>query len=63
METVDPTERERIAEEVRQHVTRGSAVVLRQVYLVDRHWLVKTSSGKIARGANREKYLKEISPE
>jgi hypothetical protein len=31
------------------------------VYLVGRHWLVKTSSGKNARLANRDKYLKEIA--
>jgi acyl-CoA synthetase (AMP-forming)/AMP-acid ligase II len=56
----DPEERGRIAEQVRQTVARGSAVVLRHVHLVDSHWLVKTSSGKIARSANREKFLAEI---
>jgi len=40
-------------------VTQGSAVALRQVHLVDRGWLVKTSSGKIARRANRQKWLGE----
>lgn len=63
VETSDPDERERIAEAVREVVTRGSAVALRQVYLVDAHWLIKTSSGKTARLANREKYLSEISGE
>jgi hypothetical protein len=29
------------------------------IYLVERHWLVKTSSGKKARLANRDKYLAE----
>jgi hypothetical protein len=32
---------------------------LRFVQVVDPRWLHKTSSGKIARTANREKYLAE----
>jgi fatty-acyl-CoA synthase len=54
-ETVD---REMLANEVRQRVTRGSDIALRNVQLVERGWLLKTSSGKVARSANREKYLK-----
>lgn len=48
-----------IADEIRRRVTRGSDIALRYVKLVDRGWLLKTSSGKTARGANREKYLNE----
>ncbi len=61
VDTNDPQEKEKIAEMVRQTVARGSAVVLRYVHLVGAHWLVKTSSGKIARSANREKFLDEIN--
>jgi len=46
-----------IAEQIRQRVTRGSDITLRLVKLVERGWLLKTSSGKVARSANREKYL------
>jgi fatty-acyl-CoA synthase len=60
VETQDPTERQKIADGIRATVTRGSAVALRYVHLVDPPWLVKTSSGKIARLANREKFLKEM---
>lgn len=56
-----PAEREAIADQIRQVVTRGSAIALHHVYIVDRHWLVKTSSGKTARSANKEKYLAEIA--
>ncbi len=56
----DPAAREQIADQIRQTITRGSAVALRHVHLVSKHWLVKTSSGKTARGANREKYIKEV---
>jgi fatty-acyl-CoA synthase len=60
VETTDTSDLERISDEVRQTVTRGSAVALRHVHLVEPKWLIKTSSGKTARGANKEKYLKEI---
>ena len=59
---VDVTEdgaRLKIAREIRDHISRGSDVTARYVLTVNRGWLLKTSSGKIARGANRDKYLKE----
>jgi acyl-CoA synthetase (AMP-forming)/AMP-acid ligase II len=56
----DPIERQKIADGIRATVTRGSAVALRYVHLVRHPWLVKTSSGKTARSANREKFLKEM---
>jgi acyl-CoA synthetase (AMP-forming)/AMP-acid ligase II len=58
-DTEDAGQRRRIADEIRQRVTRGSDVALRFVKIADPHWLLKTSSGKVARAANREKYLKE----
>ena len=60
VETSDIIKRQKIAEDVRTTLTRGSAVALRYVHLVDSHWLVKTSSGKTARLANREKFLVEM---
>jgi acyl-CoA synthetase (AMP-forming)/AMP-acid ligase II len=50
-------ERLRLAEEVRLRINSGSDIVVRQVAVVERGWLLKTSSGKIARSANRDKYL------
>ncbi|MCC6905592.1 MAG: hypothetical protein IT326_07085, partial [Anaerolineae bacterium] len=35
-------------------------VTLSDVKLVAQRWLIKTSSGKIARADNREKYLREF---
>jgi fatty-acyl-CoA synthase len=58
-DTEDPDERQRIGDAIRQNIARGSDVAVRQVQVVDARWLLKTSSGKIARGANREKYLTE----
>jgi fatty-acyl-CoA synthase len=56
----DPKKQYLIADAIRVAVSRGSAVSLRYVHLVRHPWLVKTSSGKTARSANREKFLKEM---
>jgi acyl-CoA synthetase (AMP-forming)/AMP-acid ligase II len=56
----DPQKMDAVANAIRSTVTRGSAVALRYVHLVYHPWLVKTSSGKTARSANREKFLKEM---
>ena len=60
VDTDDAEERNRIADAIRQKVTRGSDVTLRIVHLVGPRWVLKTSSGKTARAANREKYLAEL---
>lgn len=52
-----------LADQIHRQVTRCSNVALRYVQMVARGWLLKTSSGKIARSANRDKYLKEYPPE
>jgi acyl-CoA synthetase (AMP-forming)/AMP-acid ligase II len=59
VETNDPDEKQQIANQIRQTVTQDSAVALRHVHLVEDGWIVKTSSGKTARLANRDKFLKE----
>jgi fatty-acyl-CoA synthase len=56
----EPLECQKISDGIRSAITRGSAVALRHVHLVRHPWLVKTSSGKTARLANREKFLKEM---
>lgn len=56
-------ERQELANALRQHITKNSAIALRHVHLVDAKWIVKTSSGKTARAANREKFLREKAPE
>jgi fatty-acyl-CoA synthase len=60
VDSTDPTELQRIKDEIRQIVTRGSAVTLRFVQLVGKKWLIKTSSGKNARVQNKEKFLQEM---
>jgi fatty-acyl-CoA synthase len=56
----DPDEQQRIADIIRAHVTRNSAIALRYVKAVDSKWILKTSSGKTARSANKEKFLVEL---
>jgi acyl-CoA synthetase (AMP-forming)/AMP-acid ligase II len=55
----DPGEQTRLAESIRQHIARHSAITLREVRVVGPKWILKTSSGKTARLANREKFLHE----
>jgi acyl-CoA synthetase (AMP-forming)/AMP-acid ligase II len=50
----------RLGDSIRARVTTGSDITLRFVHIVPRGWLIKTSSGKIARSANRDKYLSEV---
>ena len=52
--------KESISEDIRKRVTRESAIALRNILLVDKKWLIKTSSGKIARALNKKKYVEEI---
>jgi acyl-CoA synthetase (AMP-forming)/AMP-acid ligase II len=60
-DNADAVRLERLADEVRQHVTRNSAIALRHVRVVGPKWILKTSSGKTARGANRDKFLRELT--
>jgi acyl-CoA synthetase (AMP-forming)/AMP-acid ligase II len=59
VETDDPDARKTITQNIRQAVAQRSTVTLNYVHLVDSRWLIKTSSGKIARAANRDKWLSE----
>jgi acyl-CoA synthetase (AMP-forming)/AMP-acid ligase II len=60
VDTDELAERQRISDAIRQHVTKNSAIALRHVKVVGSKWIVKTSSGKTARAANKEKYLREV---
>jgi len=60
-DTADSAERQRLADAIRERITRSSDVTLRKVHIVGPRWVLKTSSGKTARAANREKYLAEIA--
>ncbi len=53
-------DKEEIGNAIKEKVTRNSAIALRHVLVVDEKWLIKTSSGKIARSANKEKYLAQV---
>jgi acyl-CoA synthetase (AMP-forming)/AMP-acid ligase II len=60
VDTEDDDERNAIGREVRARIAQQTETAVSNVLLVDAKWLHKTSSGKIARGANREKYLQEM---
>jgi len=59
VDTQEEDEKQRIADDIRQTITQGSAVALRHVHLVQEGWIIKTSSGKTARLANRDKFIQE----
>ncbi len=58
----DEAERRAIGRAIRLEVARQASVTLTYVHLVGPKWLLKTSSGKIARHANREKWRRETMP-
>jgi acyl-CoA synthetase (AMP-forming)/AMP-acid ligase II len=60
VDSEDAGEQQKVADAIRLHVTKNSAIALRYVKVVGPKWILKTSSGKTARSANREKFLKEL---
>ena len=60
VDTDDPAARQQVAEAIRQRINKGSDVAVRVIHIVGPRWVLKTSSGKVARAANREKYLGEV---
>lgn len=60
VDSEDESEYERVAGEIRKRVTKNSAIALRHVRVVGPKWILKTSSGKVARTANKEKFIKEL---
>lgn len=59
--TRDEDERRAIGRAIRREVARRTEVTVSYVHLVGPKWLIKTSSGKIARDANREKWRRETA--
>ena len=56
----DRQQQQELADAIRLHVTKNSAIALRYVKVVGPRWILKTSSGKTARSANKEKFLREL---
>ncbi len=59
VDTEEDDVRNEIGRQVRARIAQQTETAVNAVLLVDARWLHKTSSGKIARGANRDKYLQE----
>lgn len=56
----DKSGRNEVVRTVRARIAQNTDVTARYVQLVEKQWLIKTSSGKIARSANRTKFLRDI---
>lgn len=61
VDTDDASEQQKIADAIRVHVTKNSAIASRYVKVVGPNWIVKTSSGKTARLANKAKFIEELN--
>src|SRR5579859_6056670 len=59
-DTEDEAAREQISNAIRLRINQGSDIAVRQVRIVGPRWVLKTSSGKVARAANRDKFLNEV---
>ena len=59
VDQADAAERQAIARAIRAAVAQRAAVTVSFVHLVGPRWLLKTSSGKIARAANQYKWSRE----
>ena len=55
---LSPPDQLAIERELRRRITRELDVALGAVQFVERGWVIKTPSGKVARSANREKFLR-----
>lgn len=53
-------ELKQIENRLRRRILQEIDVTLNDIRLVQQRWLIKTSSGKISRSANRDKYLQEF---
>jgi hypothetical protein len=60
VETTDETLRGAIKREIRARIAQHTDVTARYVHLAEPKWILKTSSGKVARGANRAKFMQEV---
>jgi acyl-CoA synthetase (AMP-forming)/AMP-acid ligase II len=49
-----------VERELRAQIVKETEVTLADVRFVNERWVIKTSSGKLARGDNRDKYLREF---
>lgn len=58
-EALEEGTRSRIIKEIKKRISEDLSLNLREVYLVPLRWLIKTTSGKISRIENKNKYLKE----
>ncbi len=56
----DPDDHKRITKAIRARIAQTTDTMAHFVHLVGPKWLIKTSSGKVARAANREKFLAEV---
>ncbi len=60
VDSEESDEQARIIKDIRARIAQTTDTMAHYVHLVGPKWLIKTSSGKIARTANREKFINEV---
>ncbi|MCL4236729.1 MAG: AMP-binding protein [Anaerolineae bacterium] len=60
VDTADPDAHAAITRAIRTRIAQTTDATARYVHLVGPRWLLKTSSGKIARAANRQKFVEQV---
>ena len=60
-EELSPPDQLAVERELRRRITRELDVALGAVQFVEKGWVIKTPSGKVARSANRDKFLRLVS--
>ena len=60
VETDDPDAHAAITRAIRTRVAQTTDATARYVHLAGPRWLIKTSSGKIARAANRQQFIEQV---
>ena len=61
LDSIETVKKEYVFKEIQKRINQNSDISVRIVKLVHPGWLLKTSSGKVSRSANKEKYLSEFA--
>ena len=60
VDTSDPQAHAATTRAIRTRVAQTTDATARYVHLAGPRWLIKTSSGKIARAANRQQFIEQV---
>ncbi len=59
---LDQEKRNKLSRDIRSQLSGSLGILVQHIHFVEKGWVIKTSSGKVARSVNREKYLASFNP-